>query len=262
MTCDAPRPNRRVILLGASNLTMGFSLVVETVRSIWGQPVEIMAAMGHGRSYGQDSTICGRKIPGIFPCSLWQDLLRRPPLPTAALLTDIGNDILYGVSVERLLESISGCLDRLADVDAATIMTQLPLGSLDGLGAARFGLFRALMFPLSKMTLTDVRGSASLLAEQLTALGARRKIPVIPVSNAWYGFDPIHLKRTVWRRAWPEILAGWRRSGAPTLVPHRSIWRWAYLSCLAPVEQTVWGIKRRCDQPSGRLADGTTISLY
>src|SRR3954465_11577323 len=96
-------PTRRVILLGASNLTRSFPTVVATVRQTWPEPVEIMAAMGHGRSYGQDSSVLGRKISGIFPCALWQDLQNRRRLPTSALVTDIGNDMLYGIPPNQIL---------------------------------------------------------------------------------------------------------------------------------------------------------------
>ena len=47
------------------------------------------------------------------------------------------------------------------------------------------------------------------------ALGETRKIPVIPVSGAWYGFDPIHLKRRVRRSAWPTMLAALARADEP-----------------------------------------------
>src|SRR5215212_11255282 len=137
-------PTRRVILLGASNLTRSFPTVVATVRQTWSEPVEIMAAMGHGRSYGQDSSVLGRKFSGIFPCALWRDLQTRPSLPTAALVTDIGNDMLYGVSSDQLLDWVERCLDRLDEVGAATIVTQLPTESLERLGKVRFQLFRRL----------------------------------------------------------------------------------------------------------------------
>src|SRR5882724_9649210 len=104
-------PTRRVILLGASNLTRSFPRVIETVRRTWREPIEIMVAMGHGRSYGQDSVVLGRKISGIFPCALWRDLQNRAPLPTTALITDIGNDFLYGVTPDRLFEWVEGCFD-------------------------------------------------------------------------------------------------------------------------------------------------------
>src|SRR5438552_19189250 len=95
-SAEANTSMRRVILLGASNLTRSFPTVVATVRQTWSEPVEIMAAMGHGRSYGEDSSFLGRKISGIFPCALWQDLQNRSRLPAVALLTDVGNDLLYG----------------------------------------------------------------------------------------------------------------------------------------------------------------------
>ena len=46
-------PSRRVILLGASNLTRGISTVVEIAKTKWGSPLDIMSALGHGRSYGK-----------------------------------------------------------------------------------------------------------------------------------------------------------------------------------------------------------------
>lgn len=255
-------PTRRVILLGASNLTRSFSTVVETVRQTWNEPIDIMVAMGHGRSYGQETTLLGRKISGILPSALWQDLKRRAPLPTAALLTDIGNDLLYEVDVDILLNWISRCLDRLADVDATTIITELPMGSLARLGEARFQLFRRLLFPRSRLTLNDALKRANETNDRVRALGAREKTSVISASDAWYGFDPIHLRRRVWHEAWPELTATWRDATCVPLAPRPSLWSRAYLNCLAPHEREMFGVKRRRAQPCGYLKDGTTISLY
>jgi hypothetical protein len=255
-------PRRRVILLGASNLTRSFPTVVATALGTWGEPVEIMAAMGHGRSFGQDSTVLARKIPGIFPCALWQDLQNRPALPAAALVTDIGNDLLYGVTPDRLLEWVENCLDRLAETGAATVMTEMPIDSVERLSEARFRFFRRLFFPRSRLTLADARTLVRGFNERLIRLGETRKIPVIPVSAAWYGLDPIHLKRRVLRQAWPELLASWRGAAEPVAVARCSLRMRAYLAMLAPSERTLFGIQRRAAQPSGRLADGTTISLY
>lgn len=255
-------PTRRVILLGASNLTRSFSSIVSTLRRTWGMPLEIMAALGHGRSYGQDSTFLGRKIPGIFPCALWHDLQCRPPLPTVALMTDIGNDLMYGVPVSELLEWIAACLDRLASVGASTVVTQLPLESIARLSEARFRFFRRLFFPNNALTLTEARSLARLFNEQLVQLGDSRKIPIIPVSSAWFGVDPIHLKRRKWHEAWPTLLAPWQTNGAPIEFALPSPWTAAYLATLAPREYSRWGIRRCVAQPSGHLSDGTTISLY
>jgi hypothetical protein len=255
-------PSRRVVLLGASNLTLSFPTLIATSRAVWGEPVEIMAAMGHGRSYGQDTSVFGRKISGIFPCALWQDLQNRPPMPTAALVTDIGNDLLYGVAPGKLLEWVSQCLDRLAEAKASVVVTQLPIENLDRLSEARFRFFRRILFPRNRHTLADVKALARTLNERLIDLGKTRNIPVIPVSRAWYGLDPIHLTRRARRIAWPMLLSTWRAVDAPPVIPRPSLWTTAYLASRAPWERSLLGIRRRARQPSGRLADGSTISLY
>ena len=255
-------PTRRVVLLGASNVVVSFATIVQTAQRTWDVPLEIMAAMGHGRSFGQESVVLGRKFSGIFSCALWQDLQARPSLPTAALVTDVGNDLMYGVTPKKLLEWVVACLDRLSDAGAMTIVTELPLATLAGLSERRFRFFRHLLFPRSQLTLTAAKTLAVEVSDGLRELAASRKMPVISVSGDWYGFDPIHLRASVRQRAWPQILAPWRAAGVlPTVRAPRLLER-VRLARLAPFEREVFGRVRRASQPSGRLADGTTISLY
>ena len=256
------RPTRRVVLLGASNLKRSFPTVIATVRQSWLEPVEIMVAMGHGRSYGLDSAVMGKKISGIFPCALWQDLQSRPQLPTAALVTDIGNDILYGVTPDQLLGWVGICLDRLAAARATTIVSQLPVGSLEKLGERRFRFFRTALFPRSRLTLADALAIAREINQRLVALGQIRKIPVISASACWYGLDPIHIKWNMKRRAWPALVAAWRAIDEPFTLTPSSLATAAYLAGLEPFEYSLFGFRRRAAQPNGRLNDGTTISLY
>jgi hypothetical protein len=236
--------------------------VITAARRTWGEPVEIMAAMGHGRSYGQDSTVLGRKISGIFPCALWQDLQSRDSLPSAALVTDIGNDLLYGVPPKRIVEWVTGCLDRLADVGASIVVTQLPIDSVARLSEARFRVLIRLLYPRTKITFSAAKSQMRELNMAIVELSESRKISVIPVSESWYGFDSIHLRRRVWRTAWPTMLAAWRNEFGPIAIARPSLWTSAYLKSLPPWERTLFGIRRRAAQPSGRLPDGTTISLY
>ena len=88
---------QRVILLGASNVTLAFPLIVEGLRRSLPEPIELFAAHGHGRSYGLWSRVLMRRLPGIRECGLWESLATRSgegrPL---ALVTDVGNDLLFG----------------------------------------------------------------------------------------------------------------------------------------------------------------------
>src|SRR4051812_7449715 len=255
-------PTRRVILLGASNLTRSFPTVVATVRQTWSEPVEIMAAMGHGRSYGQDSLFFGKKFSGIFPCAFWKYLQRRPPLQTSALVTDIGNDILYGISPELMLDWVERCLDRLAAVGATIVVTQMPADSIERLGERRFQFFRRMFFPRSKLSLADARRLVREINERLVSIGETRKIPVISASATWYGFDPINVKWNMKRHAWPALLAAWRAIDEPFVLNPSSLSVAAYLAGLEPREYSLFGFPRHVAQPNGRLNDGTTISLY
>src|SRR5262245_61538357 len=82
-------PTCRIVLLGASNLTRGISTAVETAGTLLGRPLEVLAAFGHGRSYGMSNCVLGRSLPGIVECGLWRSLAALPPAPTSALVTDI-----------------------------------------------------------------------------------------------------------------------------------------------------------------------------
>jgi hypothetical protein len=98
--------------------------------------------------------------------------------------------------------------------------------------------------------------------ERLVAIGQKRKIPVISASRSWYGFDPIHIKRSVMRNAWPALLAAWREIDGPLSITRSSLSIIAYLSALEPRDYSRFGFQRRVMQPNGHLNDGTTISIY
>jgi len=253
---------RRVILLGASNLTRSFPTIVAAVRQTWREPIDLMVAMGHGRSYGQDSWVCGRKISGIFPCALWRDLQNRAKLPTTAFMTDIGNDLLYGVTANTLLDWVNRCLDELDRAGAATIVTQLPAGSIERLGDRRFRFFRKVLFPRSTLTLTEAKQFVREINDELQRLAESRNLSVISASPSWYGFDPIHIKRRFMRDAWSTMFAEWRAANERLNFPRSSLWTTAYLAALAPLEYAQFGFERRTKQPCARFPDGTTVSLY
>ena len=258
----APNPKRRVILLGGSNVLRSFSVVVSVAQSIWQEPLEIMAAIGHGRSFGQDSRVLGRKIPGILSCRLWDELQRRPTLPTSALVTDIGNDILYEVAPNRLIGWVAECLDRLVRANAHTIVTELPVASVSRLSRRRFLLLRALFYPRSRLTLAAAQAAVAEINAEVIKLAEERKQTVFPVRNSWYGFDPVHVLRRYRRQAWSEILLRWRPAQSLSEVGRSSLAQSLYLVTLPPRERSFFGFSSRYVQPSGVLCDGSTISLY
>ncbi|MDZ4781362.1 MAG: hypothetical protein SGJ19_14005 [Planctomycetia bacterium] len=202
-TPPAGRP--RVILLGASNLTRGISTVVRLAQAAVSQPAEFLIACGHGRSYGQDSTVLGRTLPGIAPCGLWDALRALPPGPTRLLVTDVGNDLLYGAPPEQIADWVGACLAQLPRDDTRVAMTGLPLAALATLQPWRFALLSRVFFPLHAISFEGMRRDALELNDRLQQLAARHDAEWIEPCGAWYGFDPIHIRMEVWEAAWGNI---------------------------------------------------------
>jgi hypothetical protein len=255
-------PPRRVVLLGASNLTRGISTIVDSARRIWGAPLEVFAALGHGRSYGLTSAVLARKLPGILQCGLWDALSRLPPADTAALVTDVGNDILYGAPVSKILDWVEECVDRLGPTSAPIVLTLPPTATVTALSQWRYSLIRTCVFPSCRLSRNDAFSRAEQLDAGLQELAARRGLRAVRPRVEWYGFDPIHIRRRHWPVAWNEVLSAWCAEIGEANLARGSFARWLYLRSRSPARRTICGIEQRAAQPCGRLRDGTTIAIY
>jgi len=252
-----PRP--RFVVLGASNVTLGFATLVECVVASHAGPLEFLAAHGHGRSYGMASRYLSiRGLDAIDTCGLWRDLERRRA-PTQALLTDIGNDLVYGASVSAISAWIERALVRLRDAEARLVLTGLPLASLVGLGRLRFGLVRSLFFPGRDVSLERLLDDTRELDARLAGLARAHGATFVRPAPDWFGVDAIHVRRTRRREAWKAQVAPLLGAAAP---PALSPQERRLLRGLRPLECTWFGRRRHCAQPSVRFTDGTTFSAY
>ena len=176
---QAKLPAHRVIVLGASNVRIGVSVAIQSARQVVGQPLDFLAAIGFGRSYGIRSWVLGRSLEGILDCGLWPDLIHRSPLPTTALLTDIGNDILYDVPVRQIAEWIEECLRRLSAHTDRLVMTTLPVESVQNLDRGRFLVMRTILFPKCRLDLATAVQRAVELNDLIVALASRFQVRVV-----------------------------------------------------------------------------------
>jgi hypothetical protein len=255
-------PDQRVVLLGASNLTQGIGTVLGLAQHAFGPRISLLTALGHGRSYGATSSVLGRRLPGIVQCGLWSALGRASGTRTAALVTDIGNDILYEQPVERIAGWIEMVLDRLADAEAQTVVTLLPEENLPKISRARFLVMRTVLAPRCRLSLETISERVRELNEVVCKLGAERGCTVVGQRAEWYGFDPIHFRFLKRKGAWSALLNGWFETTETPSGAHNMPLRTAYLRFLTPEQRHVWGIEQRGRQPAARFADGTTVAMY
>jgi hypothetical protein len=247
----------RVIALGASNLTRGFRTVVAAARSAWGPEVQVLAALGHGRSYGAPSRVAGRTLPGIIESGLWRKLGSLPALPTRALVADVGNDILYGVSAGRILAWVEETLHRLQRVTQDIILTDLPLAGIRRLSHARFLVFRSIWFPFCRLPLGHMLEMAERVNAGLVELATTGGVRLFRLNPAWYGLDPIHFRPSVLRSAWEEILDA--RSTDSRRCSLRERLR---LGLMPPERRWILGMEQFTPQTGAALPSGGRVWLY
>jgi hypothetical protein len=200
-------------------------------------------------------------LPGIAECGLWRALASGPSAPTAALVTDVGNDLLYDVPVPQIAAWVEACLDRLRQARAHVVLTPLPLCNIAALSRQRFVVLRSILFPGCRLPYRTVIERAFDLDQRLRLLVQHWGAVLVEHRPEWYGFDPIHIRRPRSALAWSEILAPWSEIAAEQSAA-RSLGRGVHLSSLVAERRWILGRERHRTQPCCRLADGTTLALY
>ncbi|MEM9553949.1 MAG: hypothetical protein AAGC60_06805 [Acidobacteriota bacterium] len=214
MSEPAPRP----LVLGASNVARDLGGVAAAALAALPSPPEALwIAAGRGRSYGRASWYWLRRLPSILDSDVWRRLEARGG-PTHLLLTDVGNDLAYGVEPETVAAWIERCLARCgveAGGSVRATVVSLPTAALDELPLAWLDVARRLLFPRCGLDAAALLARAGELDARLAALAAARGAERIVQPASWFGLDPVHLRARARDEAWTRMLASWRVSAAP-----------------------------------------------
>ncbi|HYE36893.1 hypothetical protein [Methylocaldum sp.] len=260
---NSKEPIQPVILMGASNLARAFPLVVNGLRAGLREPLAVLAAFGHGRSYGLWSQMLGRTLPGIAECGLWAALRKHGPdsLPPLAAVIDIGNDLVYGVTVPQLLAWVDACLDRLAQQRGEIALMSLPLASIERLPPWKFELLRRTYFPMHEIAWPVLYDRVSRFQDEMRLLAKAYGIGLIEPPAAWYGFDPIHMLRRRQPDVWRELFSEWPVWDRSAPIAYPSLRESVRLRALRPAERYVFGYRQTTPQPVLKQ-DRFTLSMY
>ena len=262
MVTPPREPSRRLVFIGASNLTRAFPRILRLVSRFWEEPLDVVTALGHGRSFGMTSRVIARILPGILASRMWQALPAANPLPTHAVITDIGNDILYHAPVEQVAQWVESCLQRLKELDSTIVMTRLPVDHLPQLGKTRFLFFRSLLVPTCRLSFDEVIDRAVALDRRVCELAEQYEATIVPHQALWYGLDPMHIRRRQMTIAWREILSSWVAQHATLTSEERLRMSWLRFQSLVPDERILCGMHQRHEQPAWRFEDGSRLSIY
>jgi hypothetical protein len=251
----------RIILLGASNVTLGFPLLVKSLRQSFSS-LDLYAAHGHGRSYCEWSYVLHRGLPSILDCGIWTALSRAPRTQHLwGVVTDVGNDLIYGVPPERLLACVERTLIRLQELGAAITFVRLPVERALQLTEREYRFVKRLLFPGPVIPWHQMQQWMIEVDERASALAAAHGAAVIPPELAWYGVDPIHIRYSQRPAAWQRILSSWPfderpRVSRPSMDLLLRVWS------QAPAVRSYWNRLQHRSQPTWKTSDGLSLWLY
>jgi hypothetical protein len=252
-------PARRLVAVGASNLARMALALIDAERACAAGPVHADMALGRGRSYGMPSRLLGRGLDGIRRSRLWAEPASIPRAATTALLMDVGNDLLYGAAPPQILAWADETLARLCDRAARVVVVGLPIAAVRLLPPWRFHVVRRVLVPSSRLSYAAARDGCEQLHDGLRALAAARGARFCEQPLAWFGLDPMHVRRSRWRDAADAWL------DAPTVAVPAPLDTHAHrlgLLFAAPDERRWFGRTTRTPQPARRYADGSALALW
>jgi len=255
---------QRVIVLGASNVSRGLARLAATVRVRSTAPCDLFVAAGHGRAYGVNSRVWMRRLPSILGCGLWQSLAvesRAATRPPVAVVTDVGNELLYGLGVAQVAAALRESVRRLADHGAAITITGLPLASIATVGPARYRALRTLFVPGCQLPLATLKDASAWLDDELRALADDVGAAFIEQPGEWYGFDAIHVRRRELDTLWGQVADAWNWPTAPRPARATAI-EWAAIGSRAAEVRSLARIMLHTPQPAWRSGDGLRLWLY
>lgn len=206
------RTVRHVLMFGASNLTLGWNAVISELTECWQCPLNVNVCLGMGRSWIGPSRVFWRVLPGITECELWNHLPSEPQ-HVSVMLTDIGNDIVYGYSPRQILDSVRSCVDRVRQWAPGSdiIVTRLPLSSIRTLGQIRFRVMRFILFAGSPRSLSSILNDAEQVDDGLCELARSHSLKLIESKADWYGLDPIHILKPKRAEVFRHYFSHWNR---------------------------------------------------
>ena len=195
------------VLMGASNLARGYGALAHCFESCLApDPVEILHAMGPGRGYCAEGGIFNVTYPAIGSSGILESISERAEKPrrVLALITDIGNDIMYGVSSRALTACLTTLLQKLNTFDAEVFVHPIPLDFSEDVSKSQFHILKSIFYPQSAIDYETAKGAVTTVNGFLQAQAGGR-IHLLPSAKDFCGVDKIHYSIFCGHQAWSVV---------------------------------------------------------
>jgi len=197
------------VFMGASNLARGYSALANClVRCLAPHPVEILHAMGPGRGYCAEGGIFNITYSPIGSCGILKSASGRAQgaRRVVALITDIGNDIMYDVPVSEITSCLNTLLQNLDAIGADVFVNPIPLDFAEDVSERQFRILKSIFYPHSAMNY--IRATKAVTAVNgFLRDSAGGRIHLLPSAKDFCGVDKIHYSIFRSHKAWSQMAA-------------------------------------------------------
>lgn len=193
--------------MGASNLARGFQALTDClVDSLAPNPVEILHALGPGRGYSAEGGVFNVRYPAIGSSGIleYASAQREKFHRAIALITDIGNDIMYGVPVSEIIACLRVLLEKLDTLEADVFVHSIPIDFSKDVSKSQFRLLRSIFYPRSQVDHSKAKEAVSAINDFLRDR-AKGRVHLLPSAKDFMGIDKIHYSVFHSHKAWSLV---------------------------------------------------------
>ena len=197
------------LLMGASNLARGYSMLTHHLSEcLKKNKTEFLNALGPGRGFCARGGVFNITYSPIQDCQVIESAQKKSKeaLHTVVLITDIGNDLMYGVLVDTLIESLDGLIGRALQWDAEIFLTSIHVNLKKDVSPTMFFILKSFFYPGSSITYEEadlfiikVNGYLQEKARQ------NKRVYLISGMTSFIGMDKIHYSFLKTHSAWEKI---------------------------------------------------------
>jgi hypothetical protein len=208
MIADHPtKPKIHFILLGASNLARARYGLNQYFKKSFPNLISTSIASGPGRAYSASGGIFGinyspLKASPIF--NLGQEKSSNYSL-TIALICDIGNDIMYGVPIQKLIQDLENSIRDLSGFCSHIFTIPIPCKKIETLRHWQINALKRILFPKCQLSPEKIISSIQTVNQLLSEINTP-KFTLLKTMDDCIGWDRAHYDISKMHIAWTKII--------------------------------------------------------
>ena len=169
---------------------------------------EFLNALGPGRGFCARGGVFNITYSPIQDCQVIESAQKKSKeaLHTVVLITDIGNDLMYGVSADTLIASLDIMIDEILKWDADIFLTSIHINLKKDISPTIFLVLRFLFYPSSKINYEEMDFSILQINDYLERkVNENERMHLITGLEAFVGLDKIHYSLFKTHAAWSTV---------------------------------------------------------